>query len=213
MKLYHYVHCPFCVRIRMVLGLKNFKYESIVLPYDDEKTPVDLMGVKMLPIMEFDDTKMNESLDIIQRLDSDDSLKFDQFTSSKEAIESLLSEIGSNVHSLCMPYWIYTKEFDENSRSYFQTKKEKKRGPFNELIQNREKFLSGLETTLENLEKELSPFYQSSEMTINDILIASHLWGMYIFPEFQFSEKVHGYLQSVKKACAFDYHQDLWLEN
>ena len=49
-----------------------------------------------------------------------------------------------------------------------------------------------------------------SELTLNDILIGSHLWGMYIFPEFQFSPKIHNYLQSIKLKCHFEYHSDYW---
>ena len=51
-------------------------YESVVLPYDDEKTPIDLTGIKMLPIMSFDDGfTTNESLVIIERMDSHNKLK------------------------------------------------------------------------------------------------------------------------------------------
>ena len=57
MKLYHYVHCPFCVRVRMGLGYLGINFESIVLAYDDEKTPVKLTGKKMLPILVSDDGK------------------------------------------------------------------------------------------------------------------------------------------------------------
>ena len=44
LKLYHYVHCPFCVRVRMILGFLQLPYQSIVLPYDDEVTPVSGYG-------------------------------------------------------------------------------------------------------------------------------------------------------------------------
>lgn len=213
MKLYHYVHCPFCVRVRLALGLLNINYESIVLPYDDEKTPVELAEKKMLPIFQWSQgDASNESLDIIKRLDEKNILK-NELTETplfKEEVETLLSRIGAEVHSLCMPYWIWTPEFNESSRTYFQTKKEVKRGPFNKLIQNKDEFLTRLDTVLIDLEKNLQPFYKSEELSIVDVAIASHLWGMYIFPEFQFSTKVHSYLQKIRKQCHFDYHVDFW---
>ncbi len=215
MKLYHYVHCPFCVRVRLALGLLNIKFESIVLPYNDEKTPIDLTGKKMLPIFKWEDaTSSNESLDIIKRLDGDNILKNELVDTPlfTEDVENLLSRIGAQVHSLCMPYWMWTPEFDKESRNYFQTKKEVKRGPFSKLIQNKSEYLGKLDPVLNDLEKNLSPFYQSDEMTIVDIAIASHLWGMYIFPEFQFSEKVNTYLQTIGDNCKFDYHKDFWLD-
>ena len=36
MKLYVYDHCPFCVRGRMIFGLKNLPVELVVLANDDE---------------------------------------------------------------------------------------------------------------------------------------------------------------------------------
>lgn len=212
MKLYHYVHCPFCVRVRMALGLLNIKYESRVLSYDDEKTPMDLMGKKMLPIFRFEDEFIsNESLDIIERLDTKNELN-NELVKSKSFgdFESLLNKIGSDVHSLCMPYWVWTPEFNDVSRDYFTKKKEVKRGPFNKLIQNREKLLLSLEETLKEVEEDISGFYKSDKLTILDICLASHLWGMYIFPEFQFSEKVDQYLKRVKELTRFDYHEDFW---
>jgi glutaredoxin 2 len=212
MKLYHYVHCPFCVRVRMALGLLGIEYESLVTPYHDEKTPIDLMGVKMLPIFSWSDGDVsNESLDIIARLDEKNILEMERVKQPEfQEVEDLLDKIGKNVHSLCMPYWIWTPEFDNDSRKYFQTKKEVKRGPFNKLIQRKNEFLRPLTVTLHELEEKLTPFYKNDKMTIIDICIASHLWGMYVFPEFQFSAKVHAYLQSVKAQCNFEYHEDFW---
>ncbi|MEQ5209184.1 glutathione S-transferase N-terminal domain-containing protein, partial [Proteus sp. fly-1067] len=39
MKLYIYDHCPFCVRARMIFGLKNIDVEQIFLMEDDKATP------------------------------------------------------------------------------------------------------------------------------------------------------------------------------
>jgi glutaredoxin 2 len=207
--LYHYVHCPFCVRVRMTLGHLGLSYQSKVLPYDDEKTPVSFTGKKMLPIMEIDGRYMNESLDIIRTLDHDHRIKWPSGNELAE-LEQVLKSLGDDVHSLAMPYWIYTPEFDQSSRVYFQHKKEEKRGPFKELVRNQSTFIKSLNEKLAKLESEIKPFYQSQTFTLKDILLASHLWGLYVVPEFQFSPKVHGYLQSVRALCRFNYHQDFW---
>ena len=211
MKLYHYVHCPFCVRVRMALGYLKIDYDSIVLAYDDEKTPLRMTGVKMLPIMEFSSTNIrNESLDIISILDKSNLLATNHTSTSIDEIETLLTKIGSNVHSLAMPYWIWTPEFDQKSREYFQTKKEKKRGPFKDLIPKQNEFIHKLNVICTELASNLRPFYKSEHITLFDIMIASHLWGMYIVPEFQFDQKIHSYLQVIKETCSFDYHGDFW---
>lgn len=196
----------------MALGLLNFSYESKVLPYDDEETPKKLTGKKMLPILSADGKTINESLDIIAFLDSGDQLKVHQTTNTSQfaAFEELLNQIGSSIHSLAMPYWIYTPEFNDSSRHYFQSKKEQKRGPFPELVRNQNKYFAELAPKLDEIQSRLNPFYQSETFSLFDILLASHLWGLYVVPEFQFSEKMHQYLQKVKEICHFDYHKDLW---
>ena len=206
MKLYHYVHCPFCVRLRMVLGFLEISYESIILPYDDEETPIRLMNKKMLPIMEIDGKLYNESLEMIQILDKNNKLSSAASIQNYAQLEPVLNKLGSDVHSLAMPYWMWTPEFDSNSRSYFQTKKEQKRGPFKDLVSKKEEFINSLNENLTNLDIEL----KGNTINLNDILLASHIWGMYIVPEFQFEAKLHTYLQLIAKKCHFDYHGDYW---
>lgn len=48
--LYVYDHCPFCVRVRLALGLKNIKYNVNFLANDDIPTPTKLVGKKIAPI-------------------------------------------------------------------------------------------------------------------------------------------------------------------
>lgn len=210
--LYHYAHCPFCVRVRMTLGALGLPYESVVIPYNDEKTPVSLSGKKMLPIIKVGDTVQNESLDIMAILDKNGKFTIPELVKSADfnELNNLLNKLGSNVHSLAMPYWIWTPEFDENSRQYFQSKKEEKRGPFKDLVRKRKDFEVPLMKDLEEVEKNLKPFYNSPEFGLFDILLASHLWGLYVVPEFQFTPKLHQYLQRVKELTHFDYHGDFW---
>ena len=208
--LYHYVHCPYCVRVRLAMGFLGHHYTSVVLPYDDEATPKRLTGVKMLPIMDIDGKAMNESLDIIYKLDVDQLLRFDDLNQSREHIEKLLEKIGSYVHNLAMPYWIYTPEFNEKSRQYFESKKSAKRGPFKHLVWRRQEFEAPLQLLLKELELSLTPFYHSKHFGIIDIMLAAHLWGLYVVPEFQFPVAIHNYLQTVKDLTKFNYHEDFW---
>ncbi|MBC7428986.1 MAG: glutathione S-transferase N-terminal domain-containing protein [Bacteriovorax sp.] len=212
MKLYHYVHCPFCVRVRMGLSFLGQDFESRVTPYDDEATPIRLTGKKMLPIMEYEDgSALNESLDILKKLDVNDRLDWKQFSANESTLNPLLDRIGSPVHSLAMPYWIWTPEFGESSRKYFQTKKEVKRGPFKDLVKNHKTFVDILDLILFNeVLSELKPFYKSDKITIMDLMIAAHVWGMYVVPEYQFAPHIHAYLMRVKAETGFNYHEDYW---
>lgn len=48
--VYVYDHCPFCVRVRLALGIKNVKHNVIFLMNDDIPTPTKLVGKKVAPI-------------------------------------------------------------------------------------------------------------------------------------------------------------------
>ena len=214
-KFYHYVHCPYCIRVKMTLGYFKLDYKSIVLAYDDEQTPISLSGKKMLPIIEFPDGPcLNESLNIICKLDQNGRLSASSIvTKEMDSIDEFLSQIASPTHRLTMPYWMYTPEFDQNARKYFQTSKERKKGPFSELARNKNIFIKEISQLLKTMEGKLTPYFQENEFTLKDILIAAHLWGLYIVPEFQFSPQIHNYLQSVASLCSFNYHEDFWRED
>lgn len=73
-EVYVYDHCPFCVRVRLALGIKNVKHNCMFMPNDDIPIPTKLIGKKIAPIFRIpeDDTNMGESLDIIEMVDSDE---------------------------------------------------------------------------------------------------------------------------------------------
>jgi glutaredoxin 2 len=76
--VYVYDHCPFCVRVRVALGVKNVKHNIHFLANDDKITPTALVGKKIAPIFQWsdentnDDICMPESMDIIRYVDNDE---------------------------------------------------------------------------------------------------------------------------------------------
>lgn len=72
--VYVYDHCPFCVRVRLALGIKNVKHNVHFLANDDIPTPTNLVGKKIAPIFAIpeDDFIMTESLDIIAKTEEDE---------------------------------------------------------------------------------------------------------------------------------------------
>ena len=125
MKLYVYDHCPFCVRARMIFGLKNLPVELVVLANDDEATPIGLVGKKVVPILVKEDgTAMPESLDIVHYVDE----YFGEKILSEHVrpeIETWLKEVGSYYGHLTTARFtkIGLAEFETQSaagRAYFQ---------------------------------------------------------------------------------------------
>jgi GrxB family glutaredoxin len=68
-ELYVYDHCPFCVRVRMALGVKGIQHKLVFMGNDDIETPTALVGKKIAPVWVDKDGPMMESLDIIKKID------------------------------------------------------------------------------------------------------------------------------------------------
>ncbi len=205
-ELFHYIHCPYCIRVRMALGLLNLSWDSHVLPYRDELTPIDLTGKKMLPIIKNGDLVLNESLEIIKYLDSSNILS----NESWNGFHSVLDTLSPEIYNLAMPFWVHSPEFDTESQKYFLKKKEAKRGPFAELIKKRSVFESEIHHKLNALEDNLIPFWKSTQLTIKDIGLAAQLWGLFCVPEFKFSEKFYNYLMTIRELTHFNYTNFHW---
>ena len=190
----------------MALGYLNIPWNSHVLAYSDEATPLSLTGKKMLPILKDGSRVMNESLDIIKHLDPGNKLCNEDWKDFEETLDL----VAPLIYNIAMPFWVFSPEFDPASQRYFLKKKEAKRGPFAELIKERSGFESELQPLLASLEIRLKPFWESSTLGIRDIGLAAQLWGLFSVPEFRFSEKLHRYLMSVKELTHFNYTHFHW---
>lgn len=128
MKLYIYDHCPFCVRARMIFGLRGVEVENIILANDDEDTPIGMIGAKQVPILEKDDgTFMGESLDIVHYIDvtaGKGRLK----TEVRPELQAWLDKVGEYNNHLAQPRLVKIglPEFaTESAIQYFINKKRK----------------------------------------------------------------------------------------
>lgn len=204
-KLYHYLHCPFCIRVELALGYLKIPFTSQVLAYDDEETPKKLSGKKMLPIADIDGNIVNESLDIIYRLDKDNKFSIASVVQTNEFqdFKKLLDLIAEQVYMLAMPHVIHTEEFSESAAKYFQEKKEEKRGSFKKLISNKKKYLNELKQLLSITQVQLRPFYNSAEFSIYDICLVSQLWMLYIVPDYEFTKEMQEYMTRVSSLSSY----------
>lgn len=213
--LYHYLHCPFCIRVRLACGFLDISYDSVLLPYSDEETPTRLTGKKMAPIIEkYDGTFMNESLDIIRYLDVDQklsaTLKSTESLAELDIVNHWINDLSKPLFNYLMPYYVHGVEFSEKDKEYFRKKKEVKRGPFKELVKNRAYYITEIEKHLSSLYPNLSPFYKNNHMGLLDILLVSHLWGLYFAYDYRMNDQLHNYLQLVAEKCHFNYDWDWW---
>lgn len=126
-RVYVYDHCPFCVRVRLALGYKNVKHAVRFLANDDVETPTKLIGKKVAPILELPDAGllMMESLDIIERLDSDPKYGPTNVIapmSGRKDIKAWMKSVQSLLRLLHRPRYMLAglPEFQQkDSRDYF----------------------------------------------------------------------------------------------
>lgn len=162
MKLFIYDHCPFCVRARMIFGLKNLPVRLVTLLSDDEITPTSMIGKKMAPILQKDDgSYLPESMDIVHYVDNLDGKPL-LTGKTNPAIAAWLQHTAAYVNKLLLPRFA-NADFEEfatdNARRYFSDKKQATSGDFAMLLADSADLIAQLEEDLATL----SPLIQSPE--------------------------------------------------
>ncbi|PIJ51912.1 glutaredoxin, GrxB family [Erwinia sp. OLTSP20] len=156
MKLFIYDHCPFCVKARMIFGLKNIPVELQVLLNDDEATPVKLVGRKVVPVlMKQDGSCMPESMDIVHYVDKLDGNPL-LTASTRPAIGDWLRQVNNYLNKLLLPR-IAAAPFAEfatpQARRYFTDKKQASWGDFATLRQHSAGYIKNINDDLRKLDK------------------------------------------------------------
>ncbi|ABR74688.1 glutaredoxin 2 [Actinobacillus succinogenes] len=176
MKLYVYDHCPYCVRVRMIFGLKNVPVEQIVLANDDEETPIKLVGKKVVPILLKDDGEaMPESLDIVKYTDEHFGSKIlDE--SVRPELEVWMKRVGGYYNHLLLPRFVQLglAEFATQSAiDYFTKKKTEFIGDFAENLADSQQYIERLNQDLPELSQLLKAEDKANgvQVSLEDIML------------------------------------------
>ena len=202
MKLYIYDHCPYCTKARMIFGFKNHSLKIMTLLNDDEKTPVSMVGQKMVPVLEVAPNQfMSESLDIIRYIDEKDTprISWEQNPSCQE----WLSQTSSYLYPLTMPRWVKSSlgEFStESARKYFQNKKELYIGSFKAAENNSSKLIKECETHLQELEILFKKdFLKNDEWGESHFHLFAVLRALSVVKGLSLPSKVKNYMDSMSQ--------------
>ena len=203
MKLYIYDHCPFCVKARMIFGLKNLPVELVVMLNDDEATPKKLIGQKMAPIlMKEDGSCMAESLEIVSYVDKSDR---EPLLTGKvnPAISDWLRHINGYLNKLLLPR-IAQASFAEfatpEARRYFKEKKEASIGSFDELKLHAEGYIKNVNDDLRKLDKLIvKPNAVNGEPSMDDIHLFPVLRSLTLISGIDYPSRVADYRDNMAK--------------
>ncbi|EFS3894850.1 glutaredoxin 2 [Shigella flexneri] len=203
MKLYIYDHCPYCLKARMIFGLKNIPVELHVLLNDDAETPTRMVGQKQVPILQKDDNRyMPESMDIVHYVDKLDGKPL--LTGKRSpAIEEWLRKVNGYVNKLLLPRFAKSA-FDEFStpaaRKYFVDKKEASAGNFADLLAHSDGLIKNISDDLRALDKLIvKPNAVNGELSEDDIQLFPLLRNLTLVAGINWPSRVANYRDNMAK--------------
>ncbi|CAI5714713.1 hypothetical protein KXD40_008092 [Peronospora effusa] len=199
-KLYIYDHCPFCVRARMIFGLKKVPLDLVFLANHDEITPIGLVGSKQVPILQLaNGHAFPESLDIVQYVDEHYGGKTILAPSSnRPELNQWMKDAADVFRQLYHPRF-HAAPFAEfarlESREYYRLKKEKTIGSFEKVLAKTPELVEEANKFLE----QLAPMFHSNhlvneELSYDDIIFFGTLRGLTIVRDLKWPLKLREYL-------------------
>lgn len=213
MKLYIYDHCPFCVRARMIFGLRGVAVTQEILANDDEDTPVRMIGAKQVPILEKDDGSfMGESLDIVRYID-ETAGKGRLKEEIRPELQAWLDKVGEYNNKLVQPrsVKIGLPEFAASEAvKYFVAKKEKNIGSFAANLDKTAQYLKRINADLQELSALIGAdgVGVQGEAAMEDILLFPVLRNLTVVRGIDWPQNVSDYLFRMSEACGVDLYFD-----
>ena len=201
--LYIYDHCPYCLKARMIFGLKNIPVELHVLLNDDAETPTRMVGQKQVPILQKDDSRyMPESMDIVHYVDKLDGKPL--LTGKRSpAMEEWLRKVNGYANKLLLPRFAKSA-FDEFStpaaRKYFVDKKEASAGNFADLLAHSDGLIKNISDDLRALDKLIvKPNAVNGELSEDDIQLFPLLRNLTLVAGINWPSRVADYRDNMAK--------------
>jgi len=187
----------------MIFGLKNIPVELNVLLNDDEATPTRMIGQKMAPILQKDDSRyLPESMDIVHYVDKLDGKPL--LTGKQNpALDAWLRKVNGYVNRLLIPRFAKSP-FDEfatpEARAYFVAKKEAAIGNFDEHMTHSAGLIKKISDDLRALDKLIvQPNAVNGELSDDDIHLFPLLRNLTIVAGINWPTRVADYRDNMAK--------------
>ena len=205
MKLYHYEHCPFCVRVRMIIGWKNLDIEEEILANADEQRHYDLIGAKIVPILEKQDgTRIKESLDIVAYIDQNYDMPLlpsnTQSVNPSPALGSWLENVATPARHLVHPrnIRIFSMDFpSQKDKDYYEKKKSQSIGSFDTAFAQSATYIEAMKPLLNDLIAWLPP--QNTKPSYDDIFLFPVLRSLSHVQGLMFPAEVYHYMERISQ--------------
>ncbi|TNH03781.1 glutaredoxin 2 [Testudinibacter sp. TR-2022] len=201
MKLFIYQHCPFCVKAAMIFGLKNIAVEKVVLLEDDIATPTQMVGRKVVPILQkADGSFMPESMDIVRYIDQLDG-KPHLSSASNPAIAEWLDTVKNLVSALIIPRFTqapFAEIATESARERYIQRMTNWVGDLDQLLVDTPLYLQQLQPHLAQLATLIqSESAVNGTLSEDDIHLFPTLRSLTIVKDLVLPEKVRAYVEAM----------------
>lgn len=213
MKLYVYDHCPYCVRARMIFGLKQLPFQLEIMLNDDEATPISMVGKKMVPILQKEDsTYMPESMDIVQYVDKHYGVPILIGTASENMMQLAEALDCQAFRQLVSPRYVKLDlpEFaTASARQYFIDKKQVSLGLFSDCLAQTDTLIQTINPLLNKLASLLkSEQACNGTLSTDDIYLFPILRNLSVVKGLVFPAEVKAYMVSMAKQSQVDLYFD-----
>ncbi|MFC0337499.1 glutaredoxin 2 [Kushneria avicenniae] len=214
MNLYIYDHCPFCVKARMIFGLRDVPITLQTLLNDDAETPTRLIGEKKVPILEFEDGHtMGESMDIVKGIDSQaEGVKVMDGPRNPE-ITRWVSAASDTVARLFIPRVPKAPlgEFATvEAAEYFTANKEVAFGSFDTLLEQTPELMVEVERWLNELDALIqSPEAVNEVLSMDDIELFPVLRQLSLVEGVKYPKNVEAYRQAMAQLADVPLHDEI----
>ncbi|GCE90791.1 glutaredoxin [Komagataeibacter diospyri] len=196
MKLYIYDHCPFCVKARIIFGLKHLPVTDVVLLNDDVATPTRMIGRKMVPILETDGHFMGESMDIVAHVDAMDGHPLLTGPTRPE-IGQWIRDGQQAFIRLALPRFAaapFAEFATTGARLYFIENKEAMLGPFGTCLAESADLRASMNASLVRLAGLIQrPDAVNATLSTDDIHLFAHLRSLTIVAGLDWPAPVRAY--------------------
>lgn len=198
----------------MVANYKEVPHEKVYLLNDDEKSCHDLIGAKMVPILQFDDGKaMGESLDIAKM--------FDELGNNNKVIRpaTYYQTISPFFEKIMMASWcllfprniaIGLPEFKtQEAKDYFRRNKEAMiNQSFEQAFSETEQHKVEMEAVLAEMPELILPSQHAHTISWDDVFIYPDLRNLTMVKNLHFPEHILRYINEVTELtlshCYYD---------
>jgi glutaredoxin 2 len=192
--------------------MKKVSFDLEYILNDDVETPTQMIGKKMVPILQKEDgSYMAESMDIIHYIDANYGGAPIVKGATNTKVAEWLEQSRVYVNKLAMPRWVKAplEEFrTEGARKYFTQKKEASIGSFDEHMQHSDALKEQANEHLEALEMLIvSPEAINGELSEDDFHVYAKLRSLSIVTGLHYMPKVQAYRTRMETMSQVELHE------